>query len=468
MKKITALMLAVLLVLGMTACNKPETQKEVADPVAVTAPEIFHTNAHGYESWSVHYRNGEDGQLQYYYLDETGTEITVSAEEAQALLDTQVATCGDRTLDNGMLQVYYAEREYNITNAYSSYLMYLMDTEAPLDSQLDDVLGDGTGTWQKSFLENSLESFKATAALLQQAQAEGFTLTEEQQANLEQYCDLEAMAPAYGMADAKALVEAMFGPIITVEDYQQYMNDNITVNYYLEHLAQDIQITDEEIEAYFEANQEAFEASNISKDTIDVRHILVQPIAAEDGSISETAWADALAEAERILAEYEAGEKTEEAFGVLAGDYTADPGSAETGGLYEGVYPGQMVAEFNDWCFDETRQIGDTGIVKTSYGYHIMYFVGQSQYWRQVCGEEITTERLMQMRDEILAQYDTSVDMNKIAIFDDLEATRPAATQETVTEEIALPTEETEESAEETETSEEVVSAEPSTEATQP
>ena len=37
-----------------------------------------------------------------------------------------------------------------------------------------------------------------------------------------------------------------------------------------------------------------------------------------------------------------------------------------------------MVKAFNDWCFDESRQPGDTGIVKTSYGYHVMYFVGKS------------------------------------------------------------------------------------------
>ena len=37
-----------------------------------------------------------------------------------------------------------------------------------------------------------------------------------------------------------------------------------------------------------------------------------------------------------------------------------------------------MVPTFNDWVFDESRKPGDTGIVKTDYGYHIMYFVGDS------------------------------------------------------------------------------------------
>ena len=35
-----------------------------------------------------------------------------------------------------------------------------------------------------------------------------------------------------------------------------------------------------------------------------------------------------------------------------------------------------MVQTFNDWCFDEARKTGDSGIVKTQFGYHIMYFVG--------------------------------------------------------------------------------------------
>jgi hypothetical protein len=42
-----------------------------------------------------------------------------------------------------------------------------------------------------------------------------------------------------------------------------------------------------------------------------------------------------------------------------------------------------MVQSFNDWCFDASRQAGDTDIVETNYGYHVMYFVGQNiPYWQ--------------------------------------------------------------------------------------
>jgi hypothetical protein len=38
-----------------------------------------------------------------------------------------------------------------------------------------------------------------------------------------------------------------------------------------------------------------------------------------------------------------------------------------------------MVTNFNDWCYDASRQTGDTGIVESPYGYHVMYFVADSE-----------------------------------------------------------------------------------------
>ena len=119
----------------------------------------------------------------------------------------------------------------------------------------------------------------------------------------------------------------------------------------------------------------------------NVRHILVTPAHdhedgeahAEGETYSAEEMAAAKATAEEILASWKAGEATEEAFAALANEKSAD-GDGTTGGLYEDIYPGQMVANFEDWCFDASRKTGDTGIVETEYGYHVMYFVGDSAY----------------------------------------------------------------------------------------
>ena len=100
--------------------------------------------------------------------------------------------------------------------------------------------------------------------------------------------------------------------------------------------------------------------------TVSVRHILV----------------DSEEKANELLQQYNDGEKTEDAFAALAVANSTDS-NASSGGLYTDIYRGQMVSEFEDWGFDPSRQPGDTGIVQTSYGYHVMYFVSTNEnpYW---------------------------------------------------------------------------------------
>ena len=117
---------------------------------------------------------------------------------------------------------------------------------------------------------------------------------------------------------------------------------------------------------------------------VNVRHILVSY---EGGTTDETTGTTTYSNEEKaaarkaaleILDTFNAGDMTEDSFAALATEKTTDTGSKDNGGLYENVYPGQMVTAFNDWCFDSARKSGDTGIVETEYGCHVMYFVGNS------------------------------------------------------------------------------------------
>ena len=40
-----------------------------------------------------------------------------------------------------------------------------------------------------------------------------------------------------------------------------------------------------------------------------------------------------------------------------------------------------MVEIFDAWIFEEGRKAGDYGLVKTEFGYHLMYYVGGDQAW---------------------------------------------------------------------------------------
>ena len=140
--------------------------------------------------------------------------------------------------------------------------------------------------------------------------------------------------------------------------------------------------------------------------TVNIRHILIMAEQGEDGGWSDEALAAASAEAERILAEWEAGERTEESFAALAQQYSQDPGSSENGGLYENVYKGQMVKEFNDFCFAEGRQPGDTGIVYGSNGgyagYHVMFYSGEGErYGAAIARQSLMEKRLSEWMNEL-------------------------------------------------------------------
>ena len=140
----------------------------------------------------------------------------------------------------------------------------------------------------------------------------------------------------------------------------------------------------------------------------NVRHILVTA-ASLDLPEGETATEEQLtAKAQEILAGWDG---TEEGFAKLAEEYSQDGGSNTNGGLYEDVPKGQMVAPFEDWCYEEGRKAGDTGVVYYSgTGAHVMYFVGygDTQYWHYGCENALRSddqsEWQTQMTDSVTAE----------------------------------------------------------------
>ena len=124
--------------------------------------------------------------------------------------------------------------------------------------------------------------------------------------------------------------------------------------------------------------------------------------------------------ANELLTEWKNGEHTEDSFAYMAAENSTDSGSATNGGLYEDIYPGQMVDAFDAWCFDASRKPGDTGIVKTEYGYHIMYFVstGEHAYWYARAENDYLNELSVSVLQEISAEFTVEDTEQNAAIVD--------------------------------------------------
>ena len=146
----------------------------------------------------------------------------------------------------------------------------------------------------------------------------------------------------------------------------------------------------------------------------DVRHILIKFEGGKYNSTTgQTTYTDAekkaaLEKAEKIYNEWVKSGASEEDFKDLVEEHSGDTASVEDGGLYENVYPGQMVEKFEDFCYDENRKAGDHGIVESTYGYHIMFFVGDSDvtYRDFMIKAELRADELENWLDDLVEKLD--------------------------------------------------------------
>ena len=349
----------------------------------------------------------------------------VENADLEAALDTVIATAGGQELTNRQLQVYYWMAFYDFLDMYGNYIPALgMDPTASLDMQKSIQEGQ---TWQQFLLGGALENWRNYTALGLEAQNAAFTMDEEVADFLEKLPEeLAKNAEKSGFESAEAMIKADMGPGADLETYMGYMKNFYLGDQYYRNLlkAADSAITDADIEAYFEEHAETYAEKGLTKETtfVDVRHILLTPNGGtlnEDGSktFSDEEWEACRAEAQALLDEFLAGEQTEERFGQLATEHTEDPGSKGTAGLYKDVYKGQMVPAFDEWCFDASRAFGDTGLVKTEYGYHIMFYVSSRPVWIESARADLIADKGREEQLEALIEKtDLQVDYGSIVL----------------------------------------------------
>lgn len=136
---------------------------------------------------------------------------------------------------------------------------------------------------------------------------------------------------------------------------------------------------------------------------VSVRHILVKFDENKKNDAAEQKRAKE--KAEKLLADFNKGKKTETSFAKIAKKESEDPGSADNGGLINDIYKNSnFVAPFIDWCYAGGRKVGDTGIVKSEYGYHVMYCskIAKRPRWKQSIAEKLTVSDYQQFVEKVM------------------------------------------------------------------
>lgn len=396
--------LVALIVAGVQGNNATETTAETSAPTETTQETVPATiPADG---------NPDDATCKGSY--------TVTDEQAKAARETVVATIGENQLTNGQLQAHYWGTVTSFMSSQQGYYLMMsgvLDYSKPLDTQVSFV--DETMTWQQTFLQQALENWQTSTAMAAEAKKAGIQMSAEEREyldNIEQ--NLTETAEGYGMT-LDELMLANMGPGTTLEDFAAYQElYSQGSGYYTQEVAKLVP-TEEELKAFYDLHAQEYAAGGINEEDtmVDVRHILVTVKGEEDATeYTDEQWETCKTEAQFILDTWLEGAKTEESFAALANEKSEDPGSNTVGGLYENVFEGQMVEPFEEWCFDESRVYGDYGLVKTDYGYHVMFFVNSRPQWEYYAENDWRTEQINNFVEQMQSGYPMEVEYGNISL----------------------------------------------------
>ena len=205
---------------------------------------------------------------------------------------------------------------------------------------------------------NIIDSLIVTKLLEKYAEENNITVTDEEvkeQLNLiiNSYPseeDFEKMLKENGI-DRKFLEKELRSQLLTEKIYNK--------------VTEDVIVTDEEVEQYYEDNKET---QFLVPESVKAAHILVMfPWKKDNSEKTEEGRKEAREKIEMIKEKLENGEDFEK----LARTYSDDETTKENGGDLGYVYKGQMVDEFDKALFSlDVGEISD--IVETNIGYHII------------------------------------------------------------------------------------------------
>lgn len=357
------------------------------------------------------------------------SNYTVSDKKVEEKKDVVIAKVGNQTLTNGQLQIYYWMNVRNFVDSYGYYLeTFGLDISKPLDKQVEKTTGL---TFQQYFLGVALQEWCNYATIVQKAEQEDYVLDGELQAYLDTFeKELNDLAAQAGHADAEALIDASVSAGSSMKAYYDYVRTGIIGDGYRLSQFEAMNPTQEEMETYYTANEEALKGKGYGKekgDYYNVRHILVEiegeGTKDENGKTvyTEAQWEACRAKAQKMLDDFLAGDATETAFAELAKKESADPGSASNGGLYEMLTKDYgFIKDFENWYLEEGRKPGDTGLVKNTessvQGYHIMYFSENTPIWEYWVRTLILNEKENKMLEEAKTQWPMEVNYKKIVL----------------------------------------------------
>ena len=234
----------------------------------------------------------------------------------------------------------------------------------------DEVIDEETGkTFKDYFDESAMLSAAQTLAVYDEAVANGYTLSEAAQADLDSMDQLFDLYALYnGLTSGDAYLQSQYGPYASVKTYKEYCRVMTLANEYSQKIAADFSYSDSKLADEYAADPGKY-------DTVNYRFFNVL-----DSMFDETD-ADKLKQLRLETGEKMAQDsyQNEQAFidaplSIVAEDSKAtyeDPDATLRANYGRDAVP----ASAQEWLFDPARQEGDTICIDNDTFVSVLYFL---------------------------------------------------------------------------------------------
>lgn len=247
---------------------------------------------------------------------------------------------------------YYFYSQYN---SYAPYgVNYGLDTSVSLKEQ---EFAEGQ-TWYDFLLESAESEMREVAFLCSQAKANGYQLSDEGKASVDSAVQSVKDVAAQSGVSASTYLNYAYGRYMTLSAYKSAVTDQVLAQEYSNYITDSYEITDEELNTYYQEN-------SLSFDDFDYEaYVIYLGLAAEhdeegnpldfDPDELAAAQAELQSRAEQLKTVMETGTDEEIAAAV------SEVGAGDMSGL-----PSSSLSyySFGQWLADNARTSGEVGIV---------------------------------------------------------------------------------------------------------
>lgn len=316
---------------------------------------------------------------------------------------TTAITIGDYKYTNADFQYYYSNAYASFMNSYGSYFS-MFDTTQDLDDQAFDptyiTMFGGTvpeslgedASWKDYFEAVAIENMVEITALYDSAVKEGYTLSEEDAASIEEaVASFDTAAESYGLRNGEAFVSFYYGKGNTIESVSALMERGYIASAYAQDKYDSFEYTSDELNAYYDEHKDeldvfSFEYYLVSAEKEEVTETVTDEETGEETEqtsekVTDETMAAAKETADQLLTAAENGRDEgamsfSEAVTEVAGAEAEATEFVNTLGVNSLSYLPDAVS---DWLTDSSREEGDMAVLEVEdSGYYVVCFNGRS------------------------------------------------------------------------------------------